>query len=126
MKIPASGEKPKTLIDALSSNTEAVKISTRGKAPVEEKPAGTLSPQRVDELSKDIAASVKIGLAKYIADELDAGKLVEARKAKLEAIKAKVDNGAYLSGIRSEDVVEKLLQESSLENLIVNSAANEE
>lgn len=134
MKVPSSGEKPKNLLDIVSkSNNEAVKVSTRSNSGVNN---ATTNPTAVEhangrsavanQLADEKATSIKFGLAKYIAEELDPKKVSEERAAKIASIKAQVDNGTYLTSISSEGVAKKLLENSQLENLIYGHAANDE
>ena len=131
MKIPSSGEKPNNLLDLVSNSSEAVKVSTKSTAnqattnPVAVQQANEHSAV-ANQIADDKATTVKFGLAKYLAEELDPKKVIEERKAKIAALKAQVENGTYLNSVSSEGVAQKLLENSQLENLIYGNAANDE
>ena len=79
MKIP--GEKPKNLIDLISNNNEAVKVSTRSSqtsvvsATATEASGKThYHTSNANEAASDRATSIKFGLAKHIAEEFDSKK----------------------------------------------------
>lgn len=128
MKIPSSGEKPKNLLDLVANNSEAVKVSTRSTQSVATEASGKphFHSSNANEVAGDRATSIKFGLAKHIAEELDVKKVSEERQAKIASIKSRVENGTYLTSISSESVAKKLLEDSQLENLIFSSAANNE
>ena len=123
MKIPLSGEKPKNLIDLVSNGTEAVKISTKSRAASAGSGETTTTAQPSDVYNQK-ATSIKLGISKYLSEELDPVKVSEERKAKVAALKAQFESGTYLTSINQEEVAKKLLEESQLENFIVGKAAN--
>lgn len=129
MKIP--GEKPKNLLDLISNNNEAVKISTRSS----NLSVGTVATDSSDRLqsynptseaAEGRATSIKLGLAKHIAEEFDSKKVSDERQSKIASIKARIENGSYLTSISSESIAEKLLEDSRLESLIFRDVANNE
>lgn len=124
MKIPSSGEKPKNLIDLVSTGSEAVKVSTKSATALANQ--SDTAAARSSDIYNQKATSIKLGLAKYISEELDVKKVSEERQAKVAALRAQVENGTYFTSIKSEDVAKKLLEESQLENLIIGKAANNE
>ena len=133
MKIPSSGEKPKNLLDLVSNNNEAVKVSTRSSqtsvvtATATEASGKThYHSSNANEAAGERATSIKFGLAKHIVEELDAKKVLEERQSKIASIKARVENGTYLTAIGSDKVAQKILEDSQLENLIFSNAANNE
>ena len=125
MKIPSSGDKI-SILDTSANSSEAVKVSTRAKGQDNSEKASNAHVPFLPDQASDRATSIKIGLAKYISEELDPTKVASERQAKIADITARIQAGTYLSSVSSDEVSKQLLEDSKLEKMVADYAANDE
>ena len=128
MTISGSGEKPKvTLVESALNSTEAVKVTTRSTSAANNNQTSNSQALSLFDNSKDEqGTSVKLGLAKYLNQELDVDKIKKERLEKIAEIKSKLAAGTYLTSISAENVSSKLLEEAQVEFLEFNKIVSNE